>query len=169
MEWPRQVLAGSKQGFWSTPPLSCCHHGSTLHALCALLCATPTQRPPPCRRPAALPHLPPTDCNSVVIGNVLLGAKVNNCVREVVTNLSCFQRVEAEPAACGALGALGGSPPASPTKAAAPSAGGWLARAFGGGGGGGRPKPASQRLVISPRHPHHEAGSHGCPLCPENL
>lgn len=79
-------------------------------------------------------------------------AQVNSCVREVITNLSAFQRVE-EPAAAAAR------PHAS-----------WLHRAFGGGGGGAADaaKPASQRLVVTPRHPYHEC-CHGCPLCPENL
>jgi 2,3-diketo-5-methylthio-1-phosphopentane phosphatase len=87
-----------------------------------------------------------SDCNSLFIGHMLTGSKVNHLVKEVITNAATFVRVsedETSPPQLGAAstGALGG--------AAAPAA-------------------ASHKMVIQPRHPP-AASPHNCPRCPANL
>jgi RNA polymerase II subunit A small phosphatase-like protein len=82
-----------------------------------------------------------SDCNSVFISHILSGARLSNCVTEVITNTASFEKVAAADMedACIGLGSKSSSRKAS-----------------------------GYRLVIQPRHPESSA-PHGCPLCPANL
>lgn len=123
-------------------------------------CCTRTPNPPQWASRTGIDVRIISDCNSVFISHILTGARVNSCVREVITNFSSFQRVE-DALQPQQQQEEGGSHPGS-----------WLQRAFGGSSSVSHKaepaKAASQRLVITPRHDYHHS-HHGCPLCPENL
>jgi 2-hydroxy-3-keto-5-methylthiopentenyl-1-phosphate phosphatase len=85
-----------------------------------------------------------SDCNSVFINNILTGARLSNCIDEVITNSAGFERVQGAGSGDAAVG-LGSSSNSSSIMTGSNS--------------------SSFKLVIQPRQPH----SHNCPLCPSNL
>lgn len=125
-----------------------------------------------------------SDANTVFISHILAAAKVHSFVREVVSNNAAFQRVEGVAASalgpeslmlkdstedCDDLTRHSGSKDGNKE---APNSG-WF---FGRRQGGVQNQQASTatnapqyRLVVNPRHDYRKHGSHGCPLCPENL
>lgn len=94
-----------------------------------------------------------SDCNSVFIGHMLAGARLQNVVEEVITNGASFERV----ATCAddAIG-IGVEHPA-----AAPSQNHHQQQSK----QSKQHRSSSHRLVIRPRRPE----PHDCPLCPSNL
>ena len=85
-----------------------------------------------------------SDCNSVFISHILMGARLHGHVGEVITNAAAFEKVAASEVEGAGVG-LGIT--SSIRKA---------------------PAGASYKLVIQPRHPA-TAAPHGCPWCPANL
>jgi hypothetical protein len=85
-----------------------------------------------------------SDCNSVFISHILMGARLHGHVGEVITNAAAFEKVAASEVEDAGVG-LGIT--SSIRKA---------------------PAGASYKLVVQPRHPA-TAAPHGCPLCPANL
>ncbi len=136
-----------------------------------------------------------SDCNSVFIGHILTGARLNTLIRQVITNQASFQRVappqlsQLAPNATVADGSSGSSmeveEPAVPAAASRPPrvpsgfGSGWFFRSpsssslsSSSSGGACKPPvapPIAHRLVIEPRHNPGTCGSHGCELCPSNL
>ncbi|KAI8462493.1 MAG: hypothetical protein J3K34DRAFT_462905 [Monoraphidium minutum] len=102
------------------------------------------------RMGAELPACVLSDCNTLFIGHVLAGARLQGCVQEVISNSAAFERVAARPD--DAVGVGLGAPPAA------------------GGGAAAAPlqRSSCHRLVVAPRR-GPAAGPHGCPLCPSNL
>lgn len=130
-----------------------------------------------------------SDANSVFISHMLTAAKLASCVRDIVTNTATFQRIEAttevsivadsnhsysssaeDPESAGSSGLsrwlFGRRPPTPP-----PNGHSEMANKEARSGGVGTPQLVAPqyRLVIAPRHDHHNLGPHGCPLCPVNL
>jgi hypothetical protein len=128
-----------------------------------------------------------SDCNSVFIGHILTGARLNTLVRRIITNPAAFERAPAAAPASAAPGGEEVEEPQTPraSRAASSSAfgSGWsffrsssssslASMSSGGSSGGGSGKPpsgVSHRLVVAPRHNAAASGPHACPLCPANL
>ncbi|GBF88218.1 CTD small phosphatase [Raphidocelis subcapitata] len=87
-----------------------------------------------------------SDCNEMVISNVLAGARLRGCVGELLTNGAAFERVATAPD--DAVGVGLGAAERLRRALAAP-----------------RQRSAAHRLVVRPRC----AAPHGCGRCPANL
>ena len=118
-----------------------------------------------------------SDCNSVFISHMLIGAKVNTRVQEVITNLSSFVRCQphSDPQSASQADSAHSdaeSSTASPDKVQSASSGSESAGGATWGAGSvdaaAGKAAASHRMVIQPRH-DWTVSSHGCPLCPANL
>lgn len=137
-----------------------------------------------------------SDCNSLFITHILTGARVNACVRHLITNPASFHRVLAPPSADAAtdVSAAAGDSAAMAQQAAgqSPAAVKPASTSFAANWFGFRstsnststaasatrtasrtpskpPMATNHRLVIEPRHDTAACGTHGCTLCPTNL
>ncbi|KAK9799425.1 hypothetical protein WJX73_008637 [Symbiochloris irregularis] len=91
-----------------------------------------------------------SDCNSVFINAMLVGAKVNDLVREIITNGARFEACPPAEAPATATSWVMGLPGRA-VKSQAKSQG------------------AAFKLVVHPWHQTHYDSAHGCTLCPDNL
>jgi hypothetical protein len=120
-----------------------------------------------------------SDCNSVFISHILTGARVNTCVRAVLTNQSSFERVPvtAAPAALEEAAALAPSCPAPRNGGGFGSGWGFFRSASSSSLSAAAAAPqatkpalsSTHRLVVQPRHDAAACVAHGCSLCPSNL